>query len=84
MQKTITAKMLRSDLGAILERVRQGERFTVLYRSRAVCRLVPVEEGDERVTSLLEDPLYRAEAVGRSEDGRTAADHDRLLYGNRG
>jgi antitoxin (DNA-binding transcriptional repressor) of toxin-antitoxin stability system len=27
------------------------------------------------------DPLYRAESVGRSRDGRTAADHDTLLYG---
>jgi len=29
---------------------------------------------------LAGDPLYRAAALGRSTDGGTAADHDRLLY----
>jgi len=28
-----------------------------------------------------DDSLYRAEAVGRSDDGLTAEEHDRSLYG---
>jgi len=28
------------------------------------------------------DPLYGAEAVGRSRDGRSAAEHDATLYGS--
>lgn len=84
MQKTITAKTLRADLQAVLDRVRRGERFTVLYRNRAVCRLVPIEETEEPLQSVQEDPLYRAEAVGRSADGLAAADHDAVLYGQRG
>ena len=43
MQTIINAKTLRAELAAILERVRQGESITVVYRSRAMCRLVPVE-----------------------------------------
>lgn len=31
--------------------------------------------------NLADDPLYRAEPLGRSTDGRSAADHDALLYG---
>lgn len=34
MDKTINAKELRASLPRIVERVRRGERFTVLYRSR--------------------------------------------------
>jgi predicted nucleic acid-binding protein len=30
---------------------------------------------------LKEDPLYQAKPLGRSADGRSAADHDALLYG---
>jgi hypothetical protein len=30
--------------------------------------------------SLADDTLYRAEAVGSSDDGRTSIDHDAILY----
>jgi prevent-host-death family protein len=82
MQNVINAKTLRTDLAAILERVRKGERFTVIYRSRLVCRLVPVDVSEEIQGTLEEDPLYRARALGRSSDGLTAADHDASLYGS--
>jgi prevent-host-death family protein len=83
MQNVINAKTLRTDLAAILERVRKGERFTVIYRSRPVCRLVPVDVSEEIQGTPEEDPLYRAGALGRSSDGLTAADHDASLYGSR-
>jgi prevent-host-death family protein len=83
MQNVINAKTLRAELAAILERVRKGERFTVVYRSRPVCRLVPVDASEEFQGALEEDPLYRADALGRSSDGLTAADHDTVLYGSR-
>ena len=81
MRKTISAELLRQDLGSILERVRRGERFTVLYRRRPVCQLVPVEGDELRPAVLEEEPLYGADAVGRSDDGKTSADHDEFLYG---
>jgi prevent-host-death family protein len=84
MDRTINAKELRATLPDIVRRVRRGERFTVLYRSRPAFRVVPVgdrREGD--ATPLADEPLYRAAAVGRSRDGLSARDHDAVLYGGR-
>jgi hypothetical protein len=39
-----------------------------------------VDESENLSAPLETDSLYHAEAVGRSTDGRTAADHDALLY----
>ena len=83
VKSTINAKTLRTSLGAILERVRRGERFTVLYRSKPVCRIVPVDAEELERGAAEEDPLYGAGALGRSTDGLTAADHDAVLYGDR-
>ena len=85
MEKTINAKQLRASLPETVRRVRRGERFTVLYRSRPAFRIVPVEGGElvEGGLPLAEDPIYRAPAVGRSSDGLTSRDHDRILYGAR-
>ena len=79
----INAKTLRRDLAKVLERVRRGERFTVLYRSRPACQIVPLGAEEHESGALADDPLYRAPAVGRSEDGTSAADHDQVLYGKR-
>lgn len=85
MDRTINAKQLRASLPETVRRVRRGERFTVLYRSRAAFRIVPVEDAlAETALPLAEDPIYRAPAVGRSSDGRSSRDHDRILYGARG
>lgn len=84
MDRTINAKQLRASLPETVRRVRRGERFTVLYRSRAAFRIVPVDEGSaEAALPLAEDPIYRAPAVGRSADGLSSRDHDRILYGAR-
>lgn len=80
MQNIINAKTLRSELGEILERARSGERFIVLHRSRPVCQIVPLDEQGREMMRLEDDPLYGAEALGRSADGKTAADHDQFLY----
>ena len=82
MNITINAKQLRASLPKLVERIRQGARFTVLYRSRRAFQIVPVDETDSPRGTLQSDPLYRAKAVGRSADGRTAADHDAMLYGS--
>jgi prevent-host-death family protein len=81
MDRTINAKELRASLPKIVERVRRGERFTVIYRSRPALRLVPVSDDTLRSVPLEDDPLYRAEAVGASSDGLSSRDHDRILYG---
>ena len=82
MERTINAKQLRASLPDTVERVRRGERFTVLYRSRPAFRIVPVaEDAAGQLAELASDPLYRAPALGSSADGRAARDHDAILYG---
>jgi antitoxin (DNA-binding transcriptional repressor) of toxin-antitoxin stability system len=80
MRRTINAKELRASLPEIVRRVRRGERFTVLYRSRAAFQVVPVSEAADEPLPLEEDPIYGARAVGYSTDGKTSADHDAILY----
>jgi len=80
MQRTINVKELRATLPKIVESVRRGEQFTVLYRSRPAFRIVPIEADDPVPSPLSHDPLYGAAALGNSSDGFTAADHDDLLY----
>lgn len=81
MNVSINAKQLRASLPDVVERVRKGTRFTVIYRSRPAFQIVPVTEGEQAPVALTDDTLYRAPAVGRSRDGRPAADHDAVLYG---
>jgi prevent-host-death family protein len=80
MNATINAKELRASLPEVVERVRRGARFTVLYRSRPAFQVVPVDAAPETLGNLESDPLYHAKPLGRSTDGRRAADHDSLLY----
>jgi prevent-host-death family protein len=80
MNVSINAKRLRASLPDVVERVRKGTRFTVIYRSRPAFQIVPVNDSEEVGVALSDDPLYRARAVGRSDDGQTAADHDVVLY----
>jgi antitoxin (DNA-binding transcriptional repressor) of toxin-antitoxin stability system len=80
MNITINAKELRASLPKLVERVRRGARFTVLYRSRRAFQIVPIDESETRPAPLEAEPLYRARPVGRSRDGKTAADHDATLY----
>lgn len=81
MKSTINAKQLRASLPKLVESVRKGARFTVLYRSRPAFRIVPVDDSADELGPLEADPLFRAGALGRSSDGRSADDHDAVLYG---
>ncbi len=81
MQKTINTKELRASMPKIVEGVKRGERFTVLYRSRPAFRIVPLDDADRVLYPLSKDPLYHAGDVGISSDGLTAGDHDTILYG---
>jgi antitoxin (DNA-binding transcriptional repressor) of toxin-antitoxin stability system len=81
MNVPINAKRLRGSLPDVVKRVRQGTRFTVIYRSRPAFQIVPVNEAEQPTVGLPDDPLYRAKPVGRSRDGGNAASHDSLLYG---
>jgi len=80
MNVSINAKRLRASLPDVVERVRKGTRYTVIYRSRPAFQIVPVGEAERPTTPLDREPLYRASALGRSTDGRRAADHDAVLY----
>lgn len=82
MKAIINAKELRAELSSVVRRVRRGERITVLYRSRPAFQIVPVDDAVARDTPLEADSLFHAPAVGRSRDGRSAADHDAVLYGS--
>lgn len=81
MNITINAKQLRASLPKLVESVSRGARYTVLYRSRRAFQIVPVDDADPPRGALESDPLYRAKALGKSVDGKTAADHDAILYG---
>ena len=50
MNVPINAKRLRATLPDVVERVRKGTRFTVIYRSRPAFQIVPV--GDETRTAV--------------------------------
>jgi antitoxin (DNA-binding transcriptional repressor) of toxin-antitoxin stability system len=80
MNVPINAKRLRATLPDVVDRVRKGTRFTVIYRSRPAFQIVPVDDHGGTSTSLADDPLYRAEPVGTSRDRRASVDHDALLY----
>lgn len=80
MNLTINAKELRASLPRLVERVRKGAKFTVIYRSRPAFQILPINESSPSPAPLESDPLYRAKPLGRSTDGRTAADHDADLY----
>ena len=80
MNVPINAKRLRATLPDVVERVRKGTRFTVIYRSRPAFQIVPVDDQGSPLIALGDDPLYRARPVGASTDGRTSVDHDALLY----
>lgn len=80
MNNIINARELRRSLGDILNRVQKGERFTVVYRSRLVGRIVPLGEPFSEPSDLSEESLYQAGPVGFSMDGLSAEAHDELLY----
>ena len=78
--ETINTKQLRTGLGNIIERVKRGASFLVLHRSRPAFQIVPPNARPGSLPPLETDPIYRANALGRSKDGLRAADHDSLLY----
>lgn len=80
MSTSINAKTLRASLPDVVKRVQKGARFTVIYRSRPAFKIVPLDDAEQAMPPLAEDPLYQAEAIGESSDGKSAADHDELLY----
>jgi prevent-host-death family protein len=80
MKGAINAKELRASLPSVVKRVRGGERITVIYRSRPAFQIVPLDALRLADSPLEADPLFRAEAVGRSRDGGSAAEHDAVLY----
>ena len=82
VKAAISTKELRASLPKVVRRVRRGERITVLYRSRPAFQIVPVDDPGAPGTPLEADSLYRAGPVGRSRDGRRAAEHDAVLYGS--
>jgi prevent-host-death family protein len=84
MKHTINVKELRASLPDIIKKVRLGDQYVVLYRSRPAFRIMAVDAEEELTIPLSDDPIYRAPAIGRSSDGLTSQDHDLVLYGKNG
>jgi antitoxin (DNA-binding transcriptional repressor) of toxin-antitoxin stability system len=80
MNVPINATRLRATLSDVVKRVRQGTRFTVIYRRHPAFQIVPVDDAGETSEPLTADSLYGAKAVGSSSDYRAATDHDSVLY----
>ena len=80
MPETISAKQLRERLQDVVEKVRRGERFTVLYRSRPAFDIIPVGSPPLDGVPLESDLLYEAPPVGASKSGDAAVRHDEVLY----
>ena len=78
--ESISTKQLRAELGRIVDKARRGASFLVLHRSRPAFQIVPANAAASSLPPLEKDPLYRAQAVGKSKDRLRAEDHDRLLY----
>jgi hypothetical protein len=78
--QSINTKQLRAELGRIVERERRGASFLVLHRSRPAFQIVPPDLGAASFAPLEKDPLYCLGPVGRSKDGLSAAEHDKVLY----
>ncbi|MBW2368524.1 MAG: hypothetical protein JRH15_11630 [Deltaproteobacteria bacterium] len=81
MKHIINTKQLRASLPKIIEGVRRGDKYTVLYRSRPAFHIVGIGLDEDIPCDLSVDPIYGAKSVGQSSDGLTAIDHDRTLYG---
>jgi antitoxin (DNA-binding transcriptional repressor) of toxin-antitoxin stability system len=79
----INTKELRATLPEIVKRIQFGDQYTVLYRSRPAFRLVGLSAEEKSAIPLSKDLLYKAAAVGASEDGLNADDHDLTLYGRK-
>lgn len=80
MPEVINANQLRKRMREIVDRVRHGGRFTVLYRSRPAFDIVPVGRRSLDSVPLESDPLYRATPVGASDAGDAATRNDEVLY----
>ena len=80
MPEMISAKQLREQLQDVVDKVRRGGRFTVLYRSRPAFDIVPVGSPPIDSVPLKSEPLYQAPPVGSSESGEAATRHDEVLY----
>jgi antitoxin (DNA-binding transcriptional repressor) of toxin-antitoxin stability system len=80
MKALINARELRAELPAIVDRVRKGSRFTVLYRSRPAFEIVPVGDAGHRKEDLSNDSFYGSGPLGSSASGNAATRHDEVLY----
>jgi antitoxin (DNA-binding transcriptional repressor) of toxin-antitoxin stability system len=80
MNLLINATQLQASLSDVVERVSNGARYTVIYWNRPAFQIVPLDQCGRPPVDLANEPLYRAQAVGRSTDGRTAAEHGTVLY----
>lgn len=80
MPEGISTEQLRGRLPEVVEKVKQGKRFTVLHRNRPAFDIVPVGSSQIESVPLELDSLYRAPPVGSSKSRHAARRHDEVLY----
>ena len=80
MPEMISAKQLRQRLHDVVKKLRHGNRFTGLYRSRPAFDIVPVDSPPLDRIPLESDTLYQAPPVGASKSGDATGRHDEVLY----
>ena len=81
MRDVISAKQLRERLKEVVEGVRHGRRYTVLYRSQPAFDIVPVGGSSTNPVPLESDPLHQALPVGSSASGASLHDMTRCSTG---
>ena len=79
MNPLINAKDLQASLPAIVEKVRRGACFIVLYQGRPAFQILPVTPVFKPTGDLARDLLYEAKTVSCSAKERSATKPDPLL-----
>jgi antitoxin (DNA-binding transcriptional repressor) of toxin-antitoxin stability system len=77
----INTKQLRLELPRIMRRIAEGQRYLVLHRSSPAFEIIPPSSNPQQFPPLEEDPIMQLGSLGKSTDGVSSADHDKLLYG---
>ena len=79
MNSIISAERFLGSLPEVVQLVRRGARFTVLYHGHPAFQVMPLGTAPSALGDLESDPLYHAKPLGRSTDGGRAANHDPVL-----
>ena len=81
MKHVINTKELRESMLSVVEDVRKGAHFTVLYRSHPAFNIVPIHSEPDFEELGDDNPLLKRLCVGTSTQQPAVQGHDKELYG---